>query len=67
MKHRFDAPELLTPAEVARMFRVDAKTVTRWAKQGKLDAIRTLGGHRRYRADDVRALLRGEQGGGEAR
>lgn len=48
---------LLTPAEVASMFRVDPKTVTRWAKAGKLTSIRTLGGHRRYREAEVRALL----------
>jgi excisionase family DNA binding protein len=50
---------LLTPAEVATMFRVDPKTVTRWAKAGKLTSIRTLGGHRRYRETEVRALLAG--------
>ncbi|MEV1245181.1 BldC family transcriptional regulator [Nonomuraea sp. NPDC049750] len=50
---------LLTPAEVANMFRVDPKTVTRWAKAGKLASIRTLGGHRRYRETEVRALLNG--------
>ena len=38
-------------------FRVDPKTVTRWAVSGKLTSLRTLGGHRRYRADDVYALL----------
>ena len=48
---------LLTPAEVAKLFRVDPKTVTRWAKAGKLTAIRTLGGHRRYRRSEVLALL----------
>lgn len=48
---------LLTPAEVAALFRVDPKTVTRWAKSGKLSSIRTLGGHRRYRSSEVRALL----------
>lgn len=48
---------LLTPAEVAAMFRVDAKTVTQWAKAGKLSAIRTLGGHRRYRKSEVLAAL----------
>ena len=41
------------------MFRVDPKTVTRWAKAGKLTSIRTLGGHRRYRKTEVRALLAG--------
>lgn len=54
-----DAESLLTPAEVAALFRVDPKTVTRWAKAGKLSSIRTLGGHRRYRESEVRALLAG--------
>ena len=48
---------LLTPSEVAALFRVDPKTVTRWAKAGKLTSIRTLGGHRRYRESEVKALL----------
>lgn len=50
---------LLTPSEVATLFRVDPKTVTRWAKAGKLSAIRTLGGHRRYSEAEVRMLLAG--------
>jgi excisionase family DNA binding protein len=54
---RVDPEPLLTPAEVAMMFRVDPKTVTRWAKSGKLTSIRTLGGHRRYRETEVRDLL----------
>jgi excisionase family DNA binding protein len=49
--------ELLTPAEVARMFRVNPKTVTRWARAGKISAIRTLGGHRRFRAAEIHQLL----------
>jgi excisionase family DNA binding protein len=48
---------LLTPAEVAALFRVSPKTVTRWARAGKLTAMRTLGGHRRFRANEVRGLL----------
>jgi excisionase family DNA binding protein len=55
-----EADALLTPAEVARMFRVDPKTVSRWAKTGRLTSVRTLGGHRRFRADEVRSLLSGE-------
>lgn len=51
---------LLTPGEVAGLFRVDPKTVTRWAKAGKLTAIRTLGGHRRYRSSEVHRLLGGQ-------
>ena len=57
-----DAEVLLTPREVADLFGVDPKTVTRWAKAGKLTSIRTLGGHRRYRkseVDDLRALICG--------
>jgi excisionase family DNA binding protein len=52
-----DTEALLTPAEVAALFRVDPKTVTRWAKTGKLKSLRTLGGHRRYRESEVRNLL----------
>lgn len=52
-----ESESLLTPAEVAAMFRVDPKTVTRWAKAGKLTSIRTLGGHRRYRESEVKQLL----------
>ena len=62
-----DPDQLLTPSEVAALFRVDPKTVTRWAKAGKLTSIRTLGGHRRYRATEVHALLDAQSGsrGGE--
>jgi excisionase family DNA binding protein len=55
---------LLTPAEVAAAFRVDPKTVTRWAKAGKLNFIRTLGGHRRYLEADVIAIISGGLGSG---
>ena len=48
---------LMTPAEVAALFRVDPNTVTRWADAGKMTAVRTLGGHRRYRRDEVQNLL----------
>ena len=52
-----ESEALLTPAEVAVIFRVDPKTVTRWANSGKLTSLRTLGGHRRYRESEVRDLL----------
>jgi excisionase family DNA binding protein len=55
--------KLLTPSEVASLFRVDPKTVTRWAKAGKLTSIKTLGGHRRYRESEVLALLKSTFGG----
>lgn len=64
-----DAEELLRPGEVAALFRVDPKTVTRWANAGKLEAIHTLGGHRRYRAAQIHSLLArsapGAPGGGD--
>ena len=59
MNARTPDEPLLTPAEVSALFRVDSKTVTRWAKAGKLTSIRTLGGHRRYRESEVRALITG--------
>ena len=49
--------QLLTPSEVAAMFRVNPKTVTRWARAGKISAIRTLGGHRRFKASEIRRCL----------
>src|SRR4051812_48338690 len=57
--HATESEALLTPSEVATLLRVDPKTVTRWAKAGKLSSIRTLGGHRRYRESEVRSLLDG--------
>ena len=57
MKMASEQEVLLTPSEVASFFRVDPKTVTRWAKAGKLTSIRTLGGHRRYKESEVKALL----------
>ncbi len=52
-----DTDVLLKPGEVAELFVVDAKTVTRWADVGRINSLRTLGGHRRFRARDVRDLL----------
>ena len=52
-----DPDHLLTPGEVAALFRVDPKTVTRWATAGRLCSIRTPGGHRRFRESEVQDLL----------
>ena len=49
--------ELLTPSEVAELFRVNPKTVTRWSRAGKISAVRTLGGHRRFRASEINRFL----------
>jgi excisionase family DNA binding protein len=55
-----DDDALLTPAQVAALFGVGGKTVTRWARSGRLPAaVCTVGGHRRYRWADVVAALDG--------
>jgi excisionase family DNA binding protein len=48
---------LLTPSEVAGLFRVNPKTVIRWSDAGKISSIRTLGGHRRFPASEIRTLF----------
>lgn len=64
MKRELEFDPLLTPSEAGSMFGVDPKTVTKWAKAGKLTPVWTLGGHRRYREAEVRGLLAaGERGG----
>ena len=50
--------EYLTPGQVATMLHVSPKTVTRWASQGFLPCLVTLGGHRRFRREDVETVLR---------
>jgi excisionase family DNA binding protein len=57
MSDRTENERLLSPSEVAQMFRVNHKTVTRWARAGKISAIRTLGGHRRFRESEIRKFL----------
>jgi len=54
--------DLLTPAEVAALVFVDPKTVSRWAKAGKIPATRTPGGHRRFRRSDVQPLIPRDSG-----
>jgi excisionase family DNA binding protein len=41
---------------VADILHVSPKTVSRWAKEGKLPFLKTLGGHRRYPATEIRQL-----------
>lgn len=50
---RAKAPNYLKTAEVARILTVSPKTVSRWAKEGRLPHLVTLGGHRRFPADDI--------------
>jgi excisionase family DNA binding protein len=48
---------ILSPREMARVLRVNSRTLARWADEEGLPSIRTLGGHRRYRWADVTAWL----------
>jgi excisionase family DNA binding protein len=50
-------PSYLRTAEVAELLSVSPKTVSRWAKEGKLPFVKTLGGHRRYPEAEIRDLL----------
>jgi excisionase family DNA binding protein len=49
-------PAYLRTAEVAALLHVSPKTITRWAKEGRLPHSRTLGGHRRYSAEDIQKI-----------
>ena len=49
-------PTYLRTAEVADLLYVSPKTVSRWAKEGKLPYLKTLGGHRRYPEAEIRDL-----------
>lgn len=53
---------LLTPGEVGKLFRVDPKTVTRWATAGKIPSVRTPGGHRRFRSSVIAEILKSNEG-----
>lgn len=46
----------LTPGEAARSLHVSAKTIDRWANGGRVPCVVTLGGHRRFRPEDIDAL-----------
>jgi excisionase family DNA binding protein len=48
---------LMTPGEVAALFRVDSKTVGRWARRGQIRSIRTPSGRHLFRRSEVRAVL----------
>jgi len=51
--------QLLRSHEVASLFDVTERTVINWAASGKLPALRTIGGHLRFRGEDVASLLDG--------
>jgi len=58
LSQEFESETLLIPSEVAEILRVDPKTITQWSKAGKLHAVKTLGGHRRYKKSEILLLSR---------
>lgn len=52
-------PDLITPIEFARGLNLDAKTIARWTRDGKLRCVRTLGNHRRLFREDLDAIRAG--------
>ena len=46
----------LRTAEVALQLQVSPKTVARWAKEGRLPYLATLGGHRRFPESAIQAV-----------
>ena len=55
-KATIESPSFLLTAEVADILHVSPETVSRWAKQGKLPFMKTLGGHHRYPEAEIREL-----------
>lgn len=49
--------KFLRTSDVAKLLHVSPKTVSRWAKEGKIPHLSTLGGHRRFPASEVDKLL----------
>jgi len=57
VKQTADGHTLLRSHEVAALFDVTERTVINWAASGKLACLRTVGGHLRFRSEDVMSLL----------
>ena len=52
--------EFIRPAEAAKLLHVSPQTITRWAKEGRIGYVVTLGGHRRFRTSEVQRLAGAE-------
>ena len=49
--------ELITGKQVAEMFGVHPDTIRDWANDGKLNSVKTLGGHRRYKLSEIQKIV----------
>jgi excisionase family DNA binding protein len=54
-------PALLTVAEVAEQLRITDETVHRWAREGKLPYVQLPSGLKRFRREEIEAILAGDQ------
>jgi excisionase family DNA binding protein len=54
--------QLLRTADVAALFQVSERTVSDWARRGRIPSVRTPGGHRRYPAAEIQRLLADAEG-----
>ncbi len=69
MEPRYDYRTL---TEAARTLKISSRTLAKWARDGKIPALKTPGGHWRFHPDDLilaftpaRAILRESEGGEE--
>ena len=53
----YPGERFLRTSDVAKMLHVSPKTVSRWAKEGRLPHLSTLGGHRRFPATEIERLM----------
>jgi excisionase family DNA binding protein len=66
VERRGEQREYLRAAEAAAYLNVSPKTVSRWAKEGKVPHIVTLGGHRRFPRREIERLAEQLSAGAEA-
>ncbi len=55
--------QLLRTADVAALFQVSERTVSDWARRGRIPSVRTPGGHRRYPAVEIHRILEAAEHG----
>ena len=53
----YDGSEFVTPRDAARLLSVSVATIRNWEKAGKIAAIRTPGGQRRFKTVDINRIL----------
>ena len=52
--------DLVSPAQAAKMLGVSITTLRNWEKANKIECVKTLGGHRRFKLEDITRILKGE-------